>query len=50
MLFMVIEHFKKGDPKPIDDRFRLHGRMLLEGVVYPASWIDPTPAITVASG
>lgn len=37
---MVIEHFKNGDPKPVGDRFRLHGRMLPESVVYPASWID----------
>lgn len=40
MLFMVIEHFKNGDPKPIGDRFRVHGRMLPENVVYHASWID----------
>jgi hypothetical protein len=37
---MVIEHFKNSDPKPIGDRFRLHGRMLPEGVTYQASWID----------
>jgi Domain of unknown function (DUF3303) len=41
MLFMGIEHFKNGDPKPIDDRFRLHGRILPEGVIYHASWNDP---------
>jgi hypothetical protein len=40
MLFMVIEHFKNGDPKPVGDRFRCSGRMLPEGVVYLASWID----------
>jgi Domain of unknown function (DUF3303) len=40
MLFMVIEHFKDGDPKPVGDRFRRNGRMLPEGVIYHASWID----------
>jgi hypothetical protein len=40
MLFMVIEHFKNGDPKPVGDRFRRSGRMLPEGVIYHASWID----------
>ena len=44
MLFMVIEHFKGGDPKPIRERFIREGRMLPEGVVYQASWIDPANA------
>ena len=37
---MVIEHFKNGDPKPVGERFRRNGRMLSEGVIYHASWID----------
>jgi len=41
MLFMVIEHFKDGSLKPIGERFQLQGRMLPEGVVYLASWVDP---------
>jgi hypothetical protein len=41
MLFMVIEDFRKGDPKPVHDRFVVRGRMLPEGVTYQASWIDP---------
>jgi hypothetical protein len=40
MIFMVIEHFKNGDPTPVGQRFRLHGRMLPEGASYHASWID----------
>ena len=28
MLFMVIEHFKNGDPKPVGERFRQRGRMM----------------------
>jgi hypothetical protein len=44
MLFMVIERFKNKDPKPIGERFKREGRMLPEGVVYHASWIDPVEA------
>jgi len=44
MLFMVIEHFKNGDPGPVGDRFKQSGRMLPEGVVYHASWVDPAAA------
>jgi Protein of unknown function (DUF3303) len=38
MLFMIIEHFK--DVAAIGERFRAKGRMLPEGVIYQASWID----------
>jgi hypothetical protein len=44
MLFMVIERFKHGDPKPIGERFRRRGRMLPEGVLYHASWVDSAGA------
>ena len=44
MLFMVIERFKNGDPKPIGERFTREGRMLPEGVTYHASWVDPAGA------
>jgi Domain of unknown function (DUF3303) len=39
MLFMVIERFKDG-PKVVGERFQRQGRMLPEGVVYHASWVD----------
>ena len=38
MLLMVIERFKNADE--IGLRFRAQGRMLPEGVVYHASWIE----------
>jgi uncharacterized protein DUF3303 len=41
MLFMAIERFKNGDPKPIGERFKRMGRMLPDGVVYHASWVEP---------
>ncbi len=44
MLFMVIERFKNGDPKPVGERFRRSGRMLPEEVAYHASWVDSTGA------
>jgi hypothetical protein len=40
MLFMVIERFRKADPKPIGQRFQSSGRMLPDGVTYHASWVD----------
>ena len=44
MLLMVIERFKDDNAKPIGERFRRDGRMLPEGVVYHASWVDPDGA------
>jgi hypothetical protein len=40
MLFILIEHFKNGDPTPIGHRFQANGRMLPESVTYDASWMD----------
>jgi hypothetical protein len=40
MLFMVIERFKDGAVGRIGERFRNSGRMLPDGVVYQASWMD----------
>jgi len=44
MLFMVIEQFRGGDPKPVRKRFEERGRMLPDGVAYHASWIDAAQA------
>jgi hypothetical protein len=44
MLFMVIEHFRNGDPRPVRERFMSSGRLLPPGVAYHASWIDAARA------
>lgn len=44
MLFIVIEQFRNGDPRPVRERFDQRGRMLPEGVAYVNSWIDPRRA------
>jgi len=38
--YMVIEHFKDKDAVPVYRRFRERGRMVPEGLVYVASWVD----------
>ena len=37
---MVIESFKHGHPLLVSERFKSSGRMLPEGVIYHASWVD----------
>jgi Protein of unknown function (DUF3303) len=39
MLFMVIEHFKGGDPAPVYRRLRERGRQAPEGLGYLGSWV-----------
>ena len=39
MLYLVIEHFRDGDPAPVYRRFRDQGRLAPEGVTYVASWV-----------
>lgn len=39
MLFMVIEHFRDGNPVPVYRRFRERGRMAPEGLRYVSSWV-----------
>ena len=40
MLFMVIEDFKDADLNHVGERFKRCGRMLPEGVLYVASWME----------
>ena len=39
MLYMIIEHFRDGDPVPVYQRFRDHGRLAPEGLRYVANWV-----------
>jgi hypothetical protein len=39
-LYMVIEHFKGGDPVPVYRRFRDDGRLAPPGLTYVSSWVD----------
>ncbi len=39
MLFMVVEHFKNGDPVPVYRRFRQEGRLAPVGLNYVSSWV-----------
>jgi hypothetical protein len=39
MLYMVIEHFRDGDPSPVYERFRERGRLAPEGLTYVNSWV-----------
>ena len=39
MLFMIVEHFRNGDPKPVYARFRERGRLAPEGLRYINSWV-----------
>lgn len=39
MLFMVIEHFRDGDPVPVYARFRAEGRLAPAGLRYVSSWV-----------
>lgn len=41
MLFMIVEHFKDRDPKPIYQRLRETGRQMSDGLRYIDSWIEP---------
>lgn len=40
MLYMIIETFRNGDPRPIYSRYAEKGRMAPEGLEYVSSWID----------
>jgi uncharacterized protein DUF3303 len=39
-LYMVVEHFKNRDAVSVYRRFREHGRMAPEGLLYISSWVD----------
>ena len=39
MLYLLIEHFRDGDPLPVYRRLRDQGRLLPAGLQYVASWV-----------
>jgi uncharacterized protein DUF3303 len=39
MRYLVIEHFRGGDPLPVYRRFRARGRLMPDGLNYISSWI-----------
>ena len=39
-LYMVVEHFRGGDAVPVYRRFKEHGRLAADGLVYVSSWVD----------
>jgi hypothetical protein len=39
MLYMIIEHFREGDPLPVYRRFRDEGRLASPDLRYVASWV-----------
>lgn len=39
-LYMIIERFRNGDPRPVYARFKERGRMAPDGLQYVSSWID----------
>jgi hypothetical protein len=41
VLFMIIEHYRHGDPKPVYERFRKRGRLAPDGLRYINSWVTP---------
>jgi len=40
VLFMIVEHYKDGDPVPVYQRFRERGRLAPDGLTYISSWVD----------
>jgi hypothetical protein len=39
MLYMIVEHFRDGDPLPVYRRFRDEGRLAPAGLRYISSWV-----------
>lgn len=39
MLYMIVEHFRDGDARPVYRRFRDQGRLAPDGLRYVGSWV-----------
>lgn len=40
MRFMIVEHFRGGDPRPVYARFHARGRLMPQGLHYIESWVS----------
>lgn len=40
MQYVIVEHFRGGDPVPVYRRFRDRGRLAPDGLRYVASWVS----------
>ena len=39
MLFMIVERYRNGDPRPVYARFQAQGRLAPDGLTYVSSWV-----------
>ena len=39
MLYLIVEHFRNRDPRPVYERFQARGRLAPDGLRYVASWV-----------
>ena len=39
MLYLIIEHFRDGNARPVYERFRERGRLAPDGIQYVSSWV-----------
>jgi hypothetical protein len=39
MLYLIVEHFRNADPRPVYERFRERGRLAPAGLTYVSSWV-----------
>ncbi|MBL0170301.1 MAG: DUF3303 family protein [Gemmatimonadaceae bacterium] len=39
MRFLIVEHFREGNPRPVYQRFAERGRLAPVGLGYVASWV-----------
>ena len=39
MLFMIVERYRNGDPRPVYARFQAQGRLAPDGLAYVSSWV-----------
>ena len=40
VLYMIVEHFRDGEARPVYERFRARGRLAPDGLQYVGSWVS----------